>query len=68
MGSSVMWFEITSTDPDRARTFYTQLFGWTGEAPPELGGYACSSPRGHPPRRSGEASVLRTRTVCRRAS
>ena len=39
MGSPVMWFEITSKDPDRARTFYTQLFGWTGEAPPELGGY-----------------------------
>ena len=39
MGNAVMWFEITSTDPDRARSFYTQLFGWTGEAPPELGGY-----------------------------
>jgi len=39
MGSPVMWFEITSTDPARARDFYTQLFGWTGEAPPELGGY-----------------------------
>ena len=39
MGSPVMWFEITSTDPSRARDFYTQLFDWTGEAPPELGGY-----------------------------
>ena len=39
MGSPVMWFEITSTNPDRARAFYTRLFDWTGEAPPELGGY-----------------------------
>jgi len=39
MGSPVMWFEITSTNPSRARDFYTQLFDWTGEAPPELGGY-----------------------------
>jgi predicted enzyme related to lactoylglutathione lyase len=34
-----MWFEITSAQPDRARDFYTELFGWTGQAPPELGGY-----------------------------
>ncbi len=39
MGSPVMWFEITSTDPARARAFYTQLFDWSGQAPPELGGY-----------------------------
>jgi predicted enzyme related to lactoylglutathione lyase len=39
MGNAVMWFEITSTEPDRARDFYTKLFDWTGEAPPELGGY-----------------------------
>lgn len=39
MGSPVMWFEITSADPERARAFYTQLFDWTGDAPPELGGY-----------------------------
>ncbi|WP_426592224.1 VOC family protein [Cellulomonas sp. McL0617] len=39
MGSPVMWFDIVSTDPGRAREFYTQLFGWTAAAPPELGGY-----------------------------
>jgi predicted enzyme related to lactoylglutathione lyase len=39
MGNAVMWFEITSTNPDRSRDFYTQLFDWTAAAPPELGGY-----------------------------
>lgn len=39
MGSPVMWFDIVSTDPGRARDFYTELFGWTTQAPPELGGY-----------------------------
>ncbi|MEZ0447802.1 VOC family protein [Cellulomonas sp. ICMP 17802] len=39
MGNAVMWFEITSTNPDRARDFYTKLFDWSSEAPPELGGY-----------------------------
>lgn len=39
MGSPVMWFEINSTDPARAREFYTQLFDWSADAPPELGGY-----------------------------
>jgi predicted enzyme related to lactoylglutathione lyase len=34
-----MWFEINSTDPARSREFYTQLFDWSAEAPPELGGY-----------------------------
>ena len=29
MCSPVMWFEITSTDPFRARTFYAQSFDWT---------------------------------------
>ena len=26
------WFETMTTDPDRAKTFYTSLFGWTAEA------------------------------------
>ena len=39
MGSPVMWFDIVSADPGRARDFYTQLFDWTAAAPPELGGY-----------------------------
>jgi len=39
MGQPLAFFEITSTDPARAREFYTTLFGWTAEAPPGLGGY-----------------------------
>jgi predicted enzyme related to lactoylglutathione lyase len=26
--ASVVWFEIPADDPERARTFYSQLFGW----------------------------------------
>ena len=29
MGNPVVHFEIRSDDPDAARTFYGQLFGWT---------------------------------------
>lgn len=29
MGNPVVHFEIRSADPDAARTFYGQLFGWT---------------------------------------
>jgi uncharacterized protein len=29
MGNPVVHFEIRSNDPDAARTFYGQLFGWT---------------------------------------
>jgi len=29
MGAPVAFFEITSTDPDRIRDFYTELFGWS---------------------------------------
>lgn len=28
MGAPVAYFEIVSPDPERSRTFYTQLFGW----------------------------------------
>jgi len=29
VGNPVAYFEIVSPDPQRARTFYTQLFGWS---------------------------------------
>jgi predicted enzyme related to lactoylglutathione lyase len=40
MGQPVAFFEIISSDPGRARAFYTELFGWKAEANPEMGGYA----------------------------
>lgn len=40
MGQPVAFFEIISSDPGRARAFYTELFGWTAEADPAMGGYA----------------------------
>ena len=40
MGQPVAFFEIVSADAERARAFYTELFGWTAEADPEMGGYA----------------------------
>src|SRR5690348_4812928 len=34
------WTDLITSDPWRARSFYSQLFGWTAEEPaPELGGY-----------------------------
>ena len=34
------WIELFSSDTDRARAFYGELFGWTAEEPnPEFGGY-----------------------------
>ena len=34
------WLDLLTADEARARTFYTELFGWTaGEASPEFGGY-----------------------------
>jgi predicted enzyme related to lactoylglutathione lyase len=34
------WIELLSSDPDRARSFYAELFGWTSEAGgEEYGGY-----------------------------
>jgi predicted enzyme related to lactoylglutathione lyase len=29
MGAPVAFFEVISTNPDRIRDFYTELFGWT---------------------------------------
>jgi len=40
MGQPVAFFEITSTDAERARAFYTELFGWTAEADPAMNGFA----------------------------
>lgn len=40
MGRPVAFFEITSHDAERARKFYGELFEWTTDADPELGGYA----------------------------
>src|SRR5215467_2874991 len=40
MGQPVAFFEIVSTDAERARAFYTELFGWTAEADPAMGGFA----------------------------
>ena len=34
------WIDLQTSDPDRAREFYTGLFGWTaGDPSPEFGGY-----------------------------
>jgi predicted enzyme related to lactoylglutathione lyase len=34
------WVDIFSSDPDRTRTFYSELFGWKAEEPnAEFGGY-----------------------------
>ncbi len=34
------WIDLYSSDTDKAKEFYGQLFGWTPEeAPPEFGGY-----------------------------
>jgi uncharacterized protein len=40
MGQPVAYFEIASPDAERARKFYTEMFGWTADADPDLGGYA----------------------------
>ena len=35
-----IWFDLASSDPDRAAGFYTALFGWTADEPAaEFGGY-----------------------------
>ena len=40
MGRPVAYFEIISTDPERVRKFYSELFDWTAQADESLGGYA----------------------------
>ena len=39
MGQPVAFFEIVSPDHERAQTFYAELFGWTVNADPDMGGY-----------------------------
>ena len=34
------WIDIFTSDPEAARSFYADLFGWTSTEPdPEMGGY-----------------------------
>src|SRR3954449_13256516 len=34
------WIELFTSDPDKSRTFYGELFGWASEEPrEEFGGY-----------------------------
>jgi uncharacterized protein len=35
-----IWVDLSTSDPEAARTFYTSLFGWTAEPNPDFGGYA----------------------------
>lgn len=36
-----VWFDVATTDPEGARSFYGKLFGWTFDVGgPEVGGYA----------------------------
>lgn len=43
------WMDLFSSDPDRAKDFYGQLFGWTAEsAGEEYGGYVNFSKNGLP--------------------
>lgn len=38
------WVDLSTTDPEAARAFYTGLFGWTFQiGGPELGGYALAA-------------------------
>src|SRR5918998_4644052 len=40
MGQPVAFFEVISAEPERAQKFYGELFDWTVEASPAMGGYA----------------------------
>ncbi len=40
MATPVAFFEVVSTDHERAQRFYSDLFGWQVAARPGLGGYA----------------------------
>jgi predicted enzyme related to lactoylglutathione lyase len=39
MGQPVAFFEIVSTEPERAQKFYAELFGWKVDTDPAMGGY-----------------------------
>lgn len=40
MGQPVAFFEVVSTEPERAQNFYGKLFDWQLEGSPEMDGYA----------------------------
>ncbi|HVL07047.1 MAG TPA: VOC family protein [Acidimicrobiales bacterium] len=40
MGQPVAFFEVISAEPERAKSFYGELFGWQIDAPPGMDGYA----------------------------
>src|SRR6516165_2289239 len=40
MGAPVAFFEVISDDPQRARKFYSEMFGWQASPDPAMGGYA----------------------------
>ncbi|GAA3385679.1 VOC family protein [Cryptosporangium minutisporangium] len=40
MGAPIVFFEVISDDAERARRFYGELFDWTTDADPAMGGYA----------------------------
>ena len=42
------WVDLFTSDPERSRAFYGELFGWTSEANPEFGGYITFSHDGIP--------------------
>ena len=39
--NTAVWFDLSTSDPEAARTFYSQLFGWTADVipDPQAGGY-----------------------------
>jgi predicted enzyme related to lactoylglutathione lyase len=39
MGQPVAMFEVVSADVERARTFYSDLFDWSVDVDPTMGGY-----------------------------
>ena len=43
MGAPVAYFEIISTDHERAQRFYAELFGWKVDADPAMAGYGMVS-------------------------
>jgi predicted enzyme related to lactoylglutathione lyase len=46
---SPAWIDLSTSDPDRARSFYGELFGWTADEPnAEFGGYFMFHRNGEP--------------------
>lgn len=44
MAGDISFFELGVEDPERARFFYGELFGWTFEPGPSGGGFAITAP------------------------